>query len=74
MATQISNVLQGKYKPIFHRQSDCGDHVVVINTQAAEFSGQKWEQKLYRRHTGFPGGFREERVRLLCFPWMRHLV
>eukprot|EP00039_Didymoeca_costata_P013780 m.214599 g.214599 ORF g.214599 m.214599 type:complete len:190 (+) comp15869_c4_seq6:171-740(+) len=58
LATQISPILQGKYKPIFHRSVDCGDHVVLINTKKIEFSGKKWDDKLYRWHTFYPGGFR----------------
>ncbi|XP_061531142.1 39S ribosomal protein L13, mitochondrial isoform X2 [Phycodurus eques] len=49
--------LQGKHKPIYHALSDCGDHVVVINSKHIAFSGNKWEQKVYSSHTGYPGGF-----------------
>eukprot|EP00040_Diaphanoeca_grandis_P004431 m.28704 g.28704 ORF g.28704 m.28704 type:complete len:185 (-) comp15958_c1_seq1:69-623(-) len=59
LASQIVKVLQGKHKPIYCGGVDCGDHVVVINADAVEFSGAKWDKKLYRHHTGFPGGFRE---------------
>uniref|UniRef100_A0A8C5MS87 Large ribosomal subunit protein uL13m n=1 Tax=Leptobrachium leishanense TaxID=445787 RepID=A0A8C5MS87_9ANUR len=51
--------LQGKHKPMYHALSDCGDHVVVINTRHIAFSGNKWEQKVYSSHTGYPGGFRQ---------------
>uniref|UniRef100_UPI00358F2853 large ribosomal subunit protein uL13m n=1 Tax=Myxine glutinosa TaxID=7769 RepID=UPI00358F2853 len=51
--------LQGKHKPIYHATSDCGDHVVVINTRHIAFSGNKWEQKVYSSHTGYPGGFKQ---------------
>ncbi|KAG8441656.1 hypothetical protein GDO86_010731 [Hymenochirus boettgeri] len=51
--------LKGKHKPMYHDISDCGDHVVVVNTRHIAFSGNKWEQKVYSSHTGYPGGFRQ---------------
>uniref|UniRef100_A0A8D0GUF5 Large ribosomal subunit protein uL13m n=1 Tax=Sphenodon punctatus TaxID=8508 RepID=A0A8D0GUF5_SPHPU len=51
--------LQGKHKPVYHPLSDCGDHVVIINTKHIAFSGNKWEQKVYSSHTGYPGGFKQ---------------
>lgn len=51
--------LQGTHKPIYHALSDCGDHVVIINTRNIAFSGNKWEQKVYSSHSGYPGGFKQ---------------
>ncbi|XP_061461821.1 large ribosomal subunit protein uL13m isoform X1 [Rhineura floridana] len=51
--------LQGKHKPVYHALSDLGDHVVVINTRHIAFSGNKWEQKVYSSHSGYPGGFKQ---------------
>uniref|UniRef100_A0A671VRF5 Large ribosomal subunit protein uL13m n=1 Tax=Sparus aurata TaxID=8175 RepID=A0A671VRF5_SPAAU len=59
IATMCSVRLQGKHKPIYHAMSDCGDHVVVINTKQIAFSGNKWEQKVYSSHSGYPGGFKQ---------------
>ncbi|XP_026040859.1 large ribosomal subunit protein uL13m isoform X2 [Astatotilapia calliptera] len=59
IATMCSIRLQGKHKPIYHALSDCGDHVVVINSKHIAFSGNKWEQKVYSSHTGYPGGFKQ---------------
>ncbi|XP_053571299.1 39S ribosomal protein L13, mitochondrial [Bombina bombina] len=59
IATLCSVHLQGKHKPVYHALSDSGDHVVVINTRHIAFSGNKWEQKVYSSHTGYPGGFRQ---------------
>lgn len=59
VASAISRVLQGKHKPIYHPLSDVGDHVVVINTSQVAFSQDKWEEKIYHHHTGYPGGFSE---------------
>uniref|UniRef100_A0A8C7Y8V7 Large ribosomal subunit protein uL13m n=1 Tax=Oryzias sinensis TaxID=183150 RepID=A0A8C7Y8V7_9TELE len=59
IASMCSVRLQGKHKPIYHALSDCGDHVVVINSRHIAFSGNKWEQKVYSSHTGYPGGFKQ---------------
>ncbi|XP_043933319.1 39S ribosomal protein L13, mitochondrial isoform X4 [Protopterus annectens] len=59
IASMSSARLQGKHKPIYHALSDCGDHVVIINTRHVAFSGNKWEQKVYSSHSGYPGGFKQ---------------
>ncbi|KAE8599581.1 hypothetical protein XENTR_v10017239 [Xenopus tropicalis] len=51
--------LKGKHKPMYHALSDCGDHVVVVNTRHIAFSGNKWEQKVYSSHSGYAGGFQQ---------------
>ena len=58
MATQIANILRGKHKPSFTPHVDCGDFVVVLNAAKVRLSGRKLEDKLYIRHTGWPGGIR----------------
>ncbi|XP_048658360.1 39S ribosomal protein L13, mitochondrial [Marmota marmota marmota] len=52
LAAIASIKLQGLHKPVYHQLSDCGDHVVIINTRHIAFSGNKWEQKVYSSHTG----------------------
>nr|XP_025726835.1 39S ribosomal protein L13, mitochondrial isoform X1 [Callorhinus ursinus] len=59
LAAMASVKLQGLHKPIYHQLSDCGDHVVIMNTRHIAFSGNKWEQKVYSSHTGYPGGFKQ---------------
>ncbi|XP_077127273.1 large ribosomal subunit protein uL13m isoform X2 [Ranitomeya variabilis] len=59
IASICAAYLQGSHKPVYHAQSDCGDHVVVKNTRHIAFSGNKWEQKVYSSHTGYPGGFKQ---------------
>ena len=59
LSTQISLLLMGKSKPYFSPHLDCGDYVVVINSSKVKVSGNKSKQKLYRRHSGYPGGFKE---------------
>jgi len=59
LATQIAPILRGKHKPTYRPNADCGDFVVVINAEKVRFSGKKWDQKLYRWHTGYPGGLKQ---------------
>jgi large subunit ribosomal protein L13 len=58
LATQIANILRGKHKPTFTPHVDTGDFVVVLNAAKVRLSGRKLEDKLYIRHTGYPGGIR----------------
>ncbi|KAG0173237.1 54S ribosomal protein L23, mitochondrial [Apophysomyces sp. BC1034] len=59
LASNVATTLMGKHKPIYDPASDCGDYVVVINAKDIVVSGKKGQQKLYRHHTGFPGGLKE---------------
>ena len=59
LATQIVSILTGKHKKEFSKHMDVGDYVVVINSSQIVVTGRKKEQKLYRRHSGYPGGFKE---------------
>lgn len=59
LAGFIGQILQGKTKPIYHHAADVGDYIVVINTKDIVLTGRKWNQKLYRHHTGYPGGLKE---------------
>ena len=63
VASLAAKVLQGKHKPTYTPFIDCGDHVVVVNAGQAVLTGQKEEQKLYRYHSGYEGGLREERAK-----------
>jgi len=58
MATQVATLLIGKHKPIFCRNLDTGDFVVVINAAKIRVTGNKVKQKLYHRHSGYPGGLK----------------
>jgi large subunit ribosomal protein L13 len=63
LASQIATVLRGKHKPIFNPSIDCGDFVVVINADKIAVSGRRLEQKVYYRHSQYPGGLREITLR-----------
>ena len=58
VASQIAIYLRGKHKPNYTPHVDCGDNVVVINASKVKLSGDKWKNKKYIRHTGYPGGQR----------------
>ncbi len=57
-ASKVAKLLRGKYKPSFTPHVDCGDNVIVINAEKINLSGNKWNEKTYIRHTGYPGGQR----------------
>lgn len=58
MASKVAKLLRGKYKPSFTPHADCGDNVVIINADKINLTGNKWTDKTYIRHTGYPGGQR----------------
>jgi large subunit ribosomal protein L13 len=60
LAVRIAKALSGKHKPTWTPQTDDGDFVVVLNADKIELGGDKWNQKVYYRHSGFPGGLRTE--------------
>ena len=73
LAARVARVLIGKDKPQFTPWLDCGDHVVVINAEKIRLTGNKLDEKIYRHHSGYPGGLKEVPARRL-FPrradWM----
>jgi len=65
LSTLIANKLRGKDKAIFSPHMDCGDSIIVINADKVKLTGNKMDKKMYQRHSGFPGGFREENAKTL---------
>ncbi|HEY4709129.1 MAG TPA: 50S ribosomal protein L13 [Candidatus Cybelea sp.] len=65
LATRIARMLIGKDKPTYTPFLDCGDHVVVINAERVKLTGNKMDQKIYRHHSGYPGGLKEVSIRAL---------
>ena len=65
LASKVAKLLRGKYKPDFTPHVDCGDNVIVINAEKINLTGNKWEDKTYLRHTGYPGGQRTTGVKQL---------
>lgn len=64
-AALAATLLRGKHKPEYTPHADCGDYVIVINAEKAVLTGKKLEQKYYRRHSGWIGGLKETKYRLL---------
>ncbi len=62
LASQIALILRGKHKPSYTPHMDCGDNVVVVNAGKIHLTGKKLKDKIYYRHTGYPGGIKERRA------------
>ena len=58
LSSKVAKLLRGKHKPCFTPHADCGDNVIVINAEKIKLNGNKWSEKTYIRHTGYPGGQR----------------
>lgn len=65
LATRVARLLIGKDKPSYTPNLDCGDHIVVINAERIRLTGNKIDQKVYRHHSGFPGGLKEISVKAM---------
>ncbi|MDH5420634.1 MAG: 50S ribosomal protein L13 [Acidimicrobiia bacterium] len=60
LSSEVARVLRGKHKPSFAPHLDVGDHVVIVNAEKVAVTSNKSESKIYYRHSGFPGGLREQ--------------
>lgn len=65
LATQVATLLMGKHKPDFARHIDMGDHIVVVNAAKISVTGRKEDQKMYHRHSGYPGGMKVTSLSLM---------
>jgi large subunit ribosomal protein L13 len=63
MASQIASILRGKHKPIFTPHMDCGDYVIVVNAEKVHVTGNRMDDKMYYRHSGYPGGLKQTPLR-----------
>ncbi len=63
LSSEIAKILRGKHKPIYTPHVDCGDYVVVINAEKVWTTGRKLDQKIYYRHSGYPGGLKKTTLR-----------
>jgi large subunit ribosomal protein L13 len=63
LASEIAKVLRGKHKPIYTPHLDCGDYVIVVNAEKVRVTGRKLDQKMYHRHSGYPGGLKSISLR-----------
>ncbi len=65
VAAQVAKIVRGKHKPEFTPHVDCGDHVIVVNAEKVILTGRKLDQKMFRRHSLYPGGLKEMSYRHL---------
>jgi large subunit ribosomal protein L13 len=65
LASKVAMLLRGKYKPSYTPHVDCGDNVIVINAEKINLTGNKLNDKVYVRHTGYPGGQRELTAKMM---------
>ena len=63
VASEVAKILKGKNKPTYSTNMDCGDYVIAMNADKVKLTGTKLTQKLYRHHTGFPGGLKEVKAK-----------
>ncbi|MDK2918817.1 MAG: large subunit ribosomal protein [Candidatus Petromonas sp.] len=63
LASQVATILRGKHKPTFTPHVDTGDFVIILNADKVKLTGRKLDQKMYRWHTGYPGGLKERTYR-----------
>ena len=62
MASEIAKLLRGKHKPTYTPNMDCGDDIIVINAEKVKLTGKKDANKIYYRHTGYPGGLKSQKA------------
>jgi large subunit ribosomal protein L13 len=74
LAVRIARALSGKHKPTWTPHIDDGDHVIVLNAEKVELGGNKWNQKLYYRHSNYPGGLRVQTAREIADKYPERLV
>lgn len=65
LASEVAKILRGKHKPIYTPHVDTGDHVIIINAEKVVLTGKKLDQKMYRKHSLYPGGLKETPYRKL---------
>lgn len=58
LCSKVAKILRGKYKPNFTPHVDCGDNVIIVNADKIQLTGKKWDNRIYLRYTGYPGGQR----------------
>ncbi|KAF2955816.1 50S ribosomal protein L13 [Marinitoga sp. 38H-ov] len=74
LASQVAKVLQGKHKPTYTPHVDTGDYVIVINAEKIVLTGKKLTQKKYYRHTGYPGGIKEQTAKEILEKYPERLI
>ena len=73
-ASQIATLLKGKHKPMYTPSMDTGDHVIVINAEKIRLTGKKETDKIYRKHSLYPGGLKEKAARFVRAEKPEHMI
>ena len=74
LASEVARLLRGKHKPDYTPHVDCGDNIVIINAEKVKLSGNKMEEKIYMRHSGYPGGQRTRTAREVMDKFPERLI
>ena len=74
LSSEVAKIIRGKHKPGYTPNVDCGDNVIVINADNVKMTGKKWDDRVYLRYTGYPGGQKETTPRQLKAKSSRLLV
>lgn len=74
LASKVAKILRGKNKPLYTPHADCGDNVIVINAEKVVLTGKKLSDKVYIRHTGYPGGQRQQTATEILAKFPERLV
>ena len=65
LSTEVASILRGKHKPTFTPHVDCGDYVIIVNAEKVAFTGKKLDEKVYFRHSGYPGGLKSRTAKVM---------
>ena len=63
LSTEVATLLRGKHKPTFTPHVDCGDYVIIVNAEKVALTGSKLDDKMYYRHSGYPGGLKSRKAK-----------
>lgn len=74
LASEVAAILRGKNKPIYTPHVDTGDYVIIINAEKVVLTGNKPDQKVYRRHSGWPGGFKEVKFKSMISKFPERVI
>lgn len=65
LSTEVASILRGKHKPTFTPNVDCGDYIIIVNADKIALTGNKLEDKVYYRHSGYPGGLKQRNAKTM---------
>ncbi len=74
LASQVASVLRGKHKPTYTPHIDCGDYVIIINAEKIVLTGDKLDKKIYYDHSGYPGGLRERKAKVMVEKYPAEMI